>query len=182
MNRVIVMVFVVLLCSCGETIPRKPIQVKSGSFYKASVTRSKEILAQEEAVIQSLIEKDTSHTYFSSADGFWYHYEVQNAKDEYRPKTNDEIVFTYNVMTLQGDTIYKKSTIGLVQHAIDKSQLFPGLRNGLKLLKSGEQATFIFPSSQAYGYKGDTGKIAPLTPIKSSVNVLKIIRRTDSLN
>lgn len=85
-------------------------------------------------------------------------------------------------MSMSGDTIYKVDDIGLVEHAVDKSQLFPGLRNAVKLLRKGEKATFIFPSGQAYGYKGDNDKIGPNIPIKSSVHLLEIKKDSSNIN
>lgn len=171
-----------LLLNCGQPEPRKPVQVKSGSFYKASVERNKQILAQEEALIQKLIASDSLNTYTVSDTGFWYYYEKQDKTQGYQLQTDDEVLLAYMVMNLKGDTIYRQEDIGIVQHAIDKSQLFPGLRNAIKLLKEGEKATFLFPSSQAYGFKGDDNKIGPLTPIKASLQLIEILKKRDSLN
>lgn len=182
MKRILFILTLTFLVSCEGPEPRKPMQVKSGSFYKASIERSKKILAQEETLIEHIIKKDSLHTYFVSDSGFWYTYETKNEKSDYTLKTNDEVLLAYTLMSLKGDTIYSKNDIGLVQHAIDKSQLFPGLRNGLKLLKEGEKATFLFPSSQAYGYKGDDNKVGPQTPVKVSLELLKIIKKRDTLN
>jgi len=170
----------VLLTACGEAEPRKPVQVKSGSFFKTSVERSKKILEVEINIIQKLIEKDSLKEYFPSSNGFWYTYETKKDSVEYLPKTNDILLFTYNIMSLKGDTIYKAEDIGLVEHAVDKSQLFPGLRNAVKLLQKEEKAIFVFPSSQGYGYKGDQNKIGANVPIKSSVHILEI--KKDSSN
>ncbi len=176
-----ILVLLVLL-GCEGPKPRKPVQVKSTSFYKESIERSKKLLAKEEELIKNIIEKDSTRTYISSSYGFSYFYEVEGQNNDYTPKTNDEVVFAYTVMNLANDTIYKAEDIGAVQHAIDKSQLFPGLRNGLKLMKELDKITFLFPSSQGYGYKGDGNKIGPNTPIKTSVQLIRIKKNKDSLN
>ena len=171
---------IILFLACGEPVPRKPVQVKSGSFFKESVARSKKVLEMETEVIQNLIKKDSSNSYFSSNSGFWYRYEQKKDSTGYLPKTNDIVLLTYTAMSLAGDTIYPMDDIGLVEHAVDKSQLFPGLRNAVKLLRKGERATFLFPSSQAFGYKGDKDGIGPNTPIKLSLTLLEI--KKDSSN
>jgi len=175
-------VVLTILASCGEPEPRKPVQVKTGSFIKESVERSKKILEREESVFQDYMKRDTANQYHSSTNGFWYTYEIKKGSSGYTPKSNDVLLLTYNVMSIKGDTIYKIKDIGLVEHAVDKSQLFPGLRNAVKLLKKGEKATFLFPSSHAYGYKGDNDKIGPNMPIKSSVNVLEIKKDSSNIN
>ena len=182
LKRIVVILCAVVLASCGQPEPRKPIQVKSGQFFKASVARSQELLAKEQKLIKEIIATDSSRSYIASDSGFWYVYEKKNDASTYQLKTDDEVLLSYNLMHLNGDTIYSKASIGLVPHAIDKSKLFPGLRNAVKLLKEGEQATFIFPSSLGYGYKGDNDKIGPSTPLKSSMELVRIIAKKDSIN
>ena len=77
-------------------------------------------------------------------------------------------------MTLTNDTIYTAKEIGIQKMKVDKPSLFTGLRNTFTLLKEGEKATFLFPSSLGFGYHGDDHKIDPNTPIKTSVHILKI--------
>ncbi len=173
---------IMMVVACGEQEPRKPVQVKSGSFFKESVERSKRILELETRAIENVIQKDSLNEYITSKSGFWYTYEIKKDSTGYLPKSNDIILLTYNMMSMSGDTIYKVDDIGLVEHAVDKSQLFPGLRNAVKLLRKGEKATFIFPSGQAYGYKGDNDKIGPNIPIKSSVHLLEIKKDSSNIN
>ncbi|WP_350290881.1 gliding motility-associated peptidyl-prolyl isomerase GldI [uncultured Croceitalea sp.] len=171
-----------LFAGCEGPKPRKPVQVKSKSFYKESIERSKKLLAQEQELIQNIIKNDSTREYFDSPYGFSYFYEVENQSSTYQLKTDDEVVLTYTMMTMNNDTLYTAEEIGVVQHAIDKSQLFSGLRNGIKLMKQFDKVTFLFPSSQGYGYKGDGNKIKPSTPLKTSVELLRVVQNKDSLN
>ncbi|NKI32833.1 gliding motility-associated peptidyl-prolyl isomerase GldI [Croceivirga thetidis] len=183
MTRKLVVFFLcmVFISSCNESLPRRPIQNKSGSFYKESIERSRRILSLEEKRIKLIIEEDTVHDYLESANGFWYFYE--NHADSMIPQasTDDEVILKYNIMELDGDTIYRSDVLGMQQIKVDKTQLFPGLRNAIKLLKEGEKATFFFPSSQAFGYKGDNNKIGANVPVRSSLELLKILKPIDSL-
>lgn len=182
MRVVLILLVVLLYVSCGGPEPRRPIKVKSGSFFKESVERNKALLAFEEKMIQDIMAKDTIHDYMSSPNGFWYFFETKNDTATYLPKTDDQILFSYNLMTLDNDTIYTAKQIGPTSYVVDKEQLFPGLQNAVKLLKINEKATFIFPSLQAYGYHGDGNAIDPRTPLKSSVELHTIIINKDSLN
>lgn len=172
---------VIGLLSCGGPEPRRPVEVKSGSFFKASVERSKQLLAKEEQKVQEMIEKDTAHEYIHSANGYWYHLDVVNAESEYTPQPDDLVVMTYNVIDFNNDTIYTKEDIGVLTYKVDKQELFPGLRNSVKLLKEGETATFLFPSSLAYGYHGDDEKIGVNVPVKTTLTLLKIEKHRDSV-
>ncbi len=169
-----VILFLLALAACGGPEPRRPVKVKSGSFFTESVERSKKLLAKEEEAIQKIIARDTANSYSNSASGFWYYLETKSDTATYQPKTNDEVFIVYNIMSLNNDTIYTRDDIGVKQLLVDKEQLFPGMRDAIKLLSEGEQATFLFPSSLAYGYPGDGDRIGPATPIKVSLRLLKI--------
>ena len=181
--RIVFFIFLAfLMVNCGGPEPRKPVKVKSGSFFKESVERNKELLALEEKMIQAIIKKDTIHNYVASPNGFWYYFETKNDTATYLPKTNDQILFSYILMSLANDTIYTMEDNGPTSYVVDKEQLFPGLQNAVKLLKISERATFIFPSLQAYGYHGDGNDIGPKTPLKSTIELHTIIINQDSLN
>ena len=72
MIRTLLLLSIVLFWGCGETKPRKPIQVKSGSFYENSIERSKKLLQQEEQLILAFIQSDSMNSYSISNNGFWY--------------------------------------------------------------------------------------------------------------
>ena len=182
MRAILILSLLLIGVSCGGPEPRRPVEVKSGSFFKESVERNKALLAFEEKIIQEIIAKDTIHQYVASPNGFWYFFETKNDTATYLPKTNDQILFSYNLMSLNNDTIYSAEAIGPTSFVVDKEQLFPGMQNAVKLLKISEKATFIFPSLQAYGYHGDGNAIGPRTPLKSSVELHTIIINKDSLN
>ncbi|TAI49321.1 gliding motility-associated peptidyl-prolyl isomerase GldI [Flagellimonas allohymeniacidonis] len=182
MRQLFVLFLFVLVVSCGGPEPRRPIKVKSGSFFKESVERNKNLLAIEEKIIKEIIKQDTLHDYIASPNGFWYYYDTQNNDSPYTPQTDDQILFSYDLRTLDEKTIYSTDDLGPTSYTVDKEQLFPGLQNAVKLLKINEKATFLFPSLQAYGYLGDGESIGPKTPLKSTIELHTIIINQDSLN
>lgn len=169
----------VLLSGCGEAEPRRPVKVKTGSFFKESVERNKELLAQEEKAIQQIIAGDTLHEYVHSSSGSWYYYEKKNEEADYTPRPDDLVTLTYSLMSFTNDTIYSEEEIGILKYKVDKQELFPGLRNSVKLLKEGETALFLFPSSLAYGYHGDNNKIGINVPLKARLTLFEIERNQD---
>jgi gliding motility-associated peptidyl-prolyl isomerase len=180
MRLVFISLILIIYSSCEGPAPRKPVQTKSGSFFKESIERSRKLLEAEEAKIQEIIKTDSLKHYSHSASGSWYHYLTVNEESNYTPKTDDLVVFNYDLLTLDNDTIYSKEDIGVVTYKVDKQELFLGLRDAVKMLKVNERATFLFPSSIAFGYHGDENKIGSNVPLKSTITILQIEKQQDN--
>lgn len=173
--RIVYILFIVVLCiRCAGPEPRRPVQTKSGSYYKASIERSKRLLAKEEKKIQQIIAADSLKHYNHTAAGAWYHYWAVNDSTDYTPKTDDLVAMSYDVLSFDNDTLYSAEDIGPISYRVDKQELFIGLRDAVKILKEGEKATFLFPSSVAYGYQGDTDKIGTNVPLKVTLTIESI--------
>ncbi len=165
---------------CQGPEARRPIKVKSGSYFKVSIERNKQLLASEEKLIKQIIDKDSLHLYEPSANGSWFYYEAKNDTSDYYPKTDDLVTLRYNLISFSNDTIYTMDEIGVQSYKVDKQDVFPGLRSSVKLLKENERATFLFPSSLAYGYHGDDHKIGVNVPLKATISILKIERASQA--
>ena len=180
MRLVSLLFLFIIFCSCDGPEPRKPVQTKSGSFFKESIERSRKLLEAEESKIQDVIKLDSLKHYAHSTSGSWYHYLNVNEESDYTPKTDDLVVFNYDILTLDNDTIYSKEDIGIVTYKVNKQELFLGLSDAVKMLKVNERATFLFPSSIAFGYHGDENKIGSNVPLKSTITILQIEKQQDN--
>ena len=172
---------IVGLAGCKSPEARRPVTQNSGSFINESIMRNRDLVAKEEAEILKLIEIDSTTEYIASNTGFWYYYNkktTDSTKTE-TPKFNDIVKFDYTISSLQGDIIYDQSELPTKTYAIDKEELFSGLREGLKLMKKGEVVTFIFPSHKAFGFYGDKNKIGTNLPIITTVSLYTIINETN---
>lgn len=177
-----ILLCILIFTACKGPEPRKPVSQKSGSFFRESIDRNKQLLAQEEALFKKWMAADTTQKYLRSPNGYWYFYEVQDTAQAKLPSAGDIVLITYNIRTLENDTVYAETEIGNINFKIDKEEYFPGLRTGVKLLKKGEKATFLFPSSLAYGYPGDKNKIGTNEPLVASITLLDILTlKQDSL-
>ena len=63
--------------------------------------------------------------------------------------------------------------LGPKEIVLGRSQLEPGLNEGLRMLKTGAEATFILPPFLAYGLIGDGKKIPSRAVIIYNVNILR---------
>lgn len=174
MKKIGLLLFFLGIIGCQGPEPRRPLKVKTGSFMKESAERNKRLLAQEEGIIQGIISKDSTKTYLSSSSGSWFYYDHKIDAPAPTAKPDDLVTMTYNVLSFENDTIYSSEEIGIVKYKVDKQELFPGLRNAVKLLKEGETATFLFPSGMVFGYHGDNKKIGTNVPVKSTISILNI--------
>ena len=171
-----------IMMACNDPEPRRPVSVKTGSFIKESIERNKQLLQEEENQILALLEADTLHQYERTANGYWYHLSVQDSATGYYPKENDVVRITYELRNLDSTLIYSREEIGEIEFKVDKEDLFPGLRSGIKLLRQGETASFYFPSALGYGYHGDEDKIGTNVPLMASVTLLEVVEKaTDSI-
>ncbi|MCW5521016.1 gliding motility-associated peptidyl-prolyl isomerase GldI [Aureitalea sp. L0-47] len=164
------------LVSCKTPEARRPVQQSSGSFIKQSAERNKVLYKKEEERIATIMEANPEQEYLSSPSGFWYYYNIKDSLDIPTPEYGDIVTFTYDVRSLEGTSILTESETGLQIYKIDQSNqdLISGLRDGVKLMKVGEQVTFLFPSYKAYGYYGLQDKLGTNVPIQSTVTLKSI--------
>tara|TARA_R110002073_G_scaffold139232_2_gene289348 strand:- start:122826 stop:123377 length:552 start_codon:yes stop_codon:yes gene_type:complete len=145
---------IALLTSCGQPQARKPVVQKTSTFLKESIERNKVINQGEESVFKSLIASDSINSYITSPNGFWYYYNKRDSISTKYPVRGDEVIYEYEITDVNGDLMYSKEELGVRNYLVDKEELISGLQAGLKLMKAGEEVTFLFPSHKAYGYSG----------------------------
>lgn len=169
-----------MIVSCKGPEARRPVQSHSGTFINESAKRNKEIYDREKDIIETLIANDSNKTYHSSEKGFWYYYNKRDTSQTQMPKIGDIVEFTYNIKDLKGNTIITAEENGLQQYKVDQShqELISGIREGVKLMKAGETATFIFPSYKAFGYYGIEEKLGTNIPVQSTITLLSIEHTT----
>lgn len=178
-NNYFLFIFLILTVSCANPIPRKPVLRKTSSFLKESVVLNKTMNESEENMFRMLMEKDSLTAYLASPNGFWYTFNQKNT-DSYKPKTGDHIFYSYAVYDINNAVIYSAEEIGEQTYITDKQEIIEGLRNGLKLMGAGDEATFLFPSHKVYGYLGDSNKIEINQPLIFKVQLIKINRKNES--
>ena len=174
----------ILIFGCKPPEARKPVTQNSGSFINESIQRNKELVAQEEARILEIIERDPTTEYMTSENGFWYYYNKRSTDslNTNTPKFGDIVEFDYSIKSIEGQDIYAEGELPRKNYAIDKEELFGGLREGIKLMKEGEVVTFIFPSHKAFGYYGDKNRIGTNIPIITKVTLHSITEEPNKNN
>ncbi len=164
----------VVLIACGNPKPRKPIMRTGRVDMSESVAINRQIFARESQLFQAIMESDTVHDYINSQYGFWYAYEQKNNSDTSKPVKGDEVVFLYDVATVDGVLIYSKEDLGAKTYLVDQQDFMQGIQEGIKFMKVNEKVIFLLPSQKAYAYYGDENKIGSNTPLIVRVELLEI--------
>ncbi|HLW33731.1 MAG TPA: gliding motility-associated peptidyl-prolyl isomerase GldI [Aequorivita sp.] len=177
-----IIVFSVLFVSCKGPEARQPVQSHSGTFIKESADRNKKIYDEEKSFIENIIAKDSSRTYLSSDNGFWYYYNKKDTATTEMPDLGDIVEFSYNIKDFAGNEIISEKENGLQHYKVDQSnqELISGVRDGIKLMKEGETVTFLFPSYKAFGYYGIEEKLGTNIPVQSTITLHSIIQSNEN--
>jgi len=163
------------LLSCADREEaRRPVTHGSGSFLKQSIEIGKELVSEEEEIFDSIIKANPDKEYILSQKGYWYTFLEESETENYLPTVGDLVYFDSEIYSVSGDTIYRKGELQTREYMVDKEEIIIGLRDGLKRLKKGEKAQFLFPSHVAYGYIGDKKRIGMNVPIVYTVTILDI--------
>ncbi|WKD86378.1 putative FKBP-type peptidyl-prolyl cis-trans isomerase FkpA [Polaribacter huanghezhanensis] len=176
-NSAILFLSVVLFFSCKEQEARRPIVQKTATILSETLDQKKKLIALENKVIENYIAQDSTKQYHVASYGFWYSYITQKQLETQTPKIGDVVEISYNITNLYGNVFYAKDELGIKKYKIDKEDFIPALQEGIKLMKVGETITFVIPSYRAFGLVGDEHKIGVNQTIKSTVTLIKIIKK-----
>ena len=163
--------FAILLASCSQQQARRPLTQTSGKFMKESMYRNIKLIANEEALIDSVIRKHPERKYVATPKGYWYYYAMENTKDTLTPKRGDVAFFDYEIADLKGNVIYSEVELKPQTYLVDKQNILMGLRDGIKLMNKNEKVSFLFPSHLGHGYRGDNDRIPPNLPLVVTVSL-----------
>ncbi len=172
--KIIVLISLLAFVSCANPKPRKPITHTGRMDMSQSIAYNKKLFSLEKKAFLAIIEKDTVNQYVDSKQGYWYAYEEKNTQEAVTPVKGDEVVFTYDVKTINGAFIYTKEELGEKTYRIDQQDFMQGIQEGIKMMKVDEKIIFLLPSQKAYGYYGDENKIGTNIPLIVSVTLLEI--------
>ena len=177
MNKLLTLSFVFLmLASCKSPEARRPISVNSGTFMEESIKRNKALYESQKVLFETYMNEHPNVDFITSQNGFWYYYNSEKSTDTITVKFGDIVNYNFDIKKINGEIIYTKETLKNRNYSMDQEKLFSGLREGLKLMKTGETATFLFPSQKAFGYYGDNNKIGTNIPIICEVTVNAITK------
>jgi len=162
-----------LIASCVQTKSRDPINSNKKSFLNKSVGRNIDLQRKEKIIFQKIIERDSKSKYFVSDKGFYFKI-LNSSKNKLKPKSGDQVEFIYNIFDVEGNDLYFDDNFDPIKYIVDKEEVLPALRYGIKELRTEETGIFLMPSFLCYGYQGDGEKIIPNQPLIIQINLISL--------
>lgn len=144
-----------LLSGCVHNPADKYITGKPDKNDMADLNRY--FVQKDRERIQNYIERK-SLTMTESPTGLWYQIIKEGSGKTFTD--NDKIVMEYSCSLLDGTVCYTSEKFGNKELVLGRSQMEPGMNQGLRMLSPGAQAILIMPPFLAYGLIGD-GKMIP---------------------
>ena len=171
--RILNIIIVFTIFSCSNIEPRYAINhIKHSNNNTPFILKN--IIEEQDQIVNNYLTNYPDYNYINSKKGFWYYFNEEKKINDKKANFGDLIEFNYSVKGLDNNIIYDIQTVGDQSYMMDKQQIFTGLNDALKILKTGEIGTFIFPSYKAYGIYGDLNKIPPNTAIICTIKVNSI--------
>jgi gliding motility-associated peptidyl-prolyl isomerase len=176
-NKWIVLLgFFFAIYACTEQEARRPESYSSSKKVNETIELYSKMVAHENALIEGFIKRDSLHEYQNSQKGFWFRYLSKNEKGV-SPVKGDKVLFEQAIFSLEGEMLYSAEELGLQEYWIDKEYVIRGIREGIKLMKEGEEVLFVLPSFVAYRSKGDDKKrIGSNESILTRIKLINIIK------
>jgi len=167
-TEIIIFILLIFLSgACRNEAENHKATVKPGSREMTELNRY--LVQKDREIIQNYIErKDLKMT--ESPSGLWYLIKNEGSGQSF--KDNDRLTMNYECQLIDGTVCYSSDDLGPRQVIIGRTDIEPGLNEGLRLLRPGAEAVFILPPFLAFGLVGDGKKIPPRTIIVYRVSIL----------
>lgn len=170
MQRIFAFILIItaIMVGCKKQAPQLPSN--KGNVpdveYETLLKANSALTEKEDSILKAFCEQ-SDIKYSKNELGFWYH--KNQITDGKQIKEKDICEFELIIMTLD-----KKIRIKEIKKiVIGKKNTFIGLEEGLKIMRKGESATFVFPWYLAYGLKGYNDQIKPYTSIICEVKIVE---------
>lgn len=168
--KYIFFLFLLFLISCGNANQKKPVS-QPGENEMADLNRYL-IQKDKERIINYIERKNLKMK--ESPTGMWYQIIENGAGNLFTDGSN--VLMEYDCSLLDGTKCYSSATLGPKELIVGRSEMESGMNEGLRLLRPGAKAIFIFPPYMAYGLVGDRKMIPSRAVLVYNVNILQPLK------
>jgi FKBP-type peptidyl-prolyl cis-trans isomerase FkpA len=163
-----VLILFAFFAACSDKPAGKEAGGRPGKTDMAELNRY--LVQKDRERIQNYIERKDLKM-IESPTGLWYQIIEKGSGKAFTD--NDKITMDYECSLLDGTICYTSEKLGKKEIILGRSQIEPGMNEGLRLLSPGGQAIFILPPFLAYGLVGDGKMIPSREVIVYKVNILR---------
>jgi FKBP-type peptidyl-prolyl cis-trans isomerase FkpA len=167
-RNIVILFLLVSLISCREKPGNTINNSKPGK--NEMVDLNKYLIQKDKERIKNYIERKNLKMNESST-GLWY--QIMKEGNGKVFTDNDKVVMDYECLLLDGTKCYSSKDLGPKELILGRSEMEPGLNEGLRLLRPGAEAIFIIPPFLAYGLIGDRKMIPSRAVIVYNVRILR---------
>ena len=129
-----------LLVSCKNNSGKIIQDIKPGEDKMAEL--NKYFIQKDKERIQNYIERKKLDMTESPA-GLWYQILIPGEGNKFTD--NDKVILDYECFLLDGTKCYSSETLGPKELILGRSEIEPGMNEGLRMLRPGAEAIFILP-------------------------------------
>jgi FKBP-type peptidyl-prolyl cis-trans isomerase len=157
------------------------LELRTPAIIRAEAERFKrnDPLGYEQRLIAGYMKQNTkSYVRWGTSD--LHHSITGHAMDTAAVQLGDQITISYEGRRLEDGLVFDdtdRNGAALSFNYGDKDQVINGLEVAVKLLREGQEGTFIFPSAYAFGAKGIPGVLDPYMPVEYSVKMERVERK-----
>ena len=171
-NSIFHFLLLLLIFGCQAPQARKAQNKSSDAFLKQSALRNKDRFADQNKALETVAKTDDQHQFQKGEKGYYYAASGGRATQKDRPVKGDWVKISYQIEDLSGNILYDFKEVATENFLVDREDVLPALREGVKHLRKGEVGVFLFPSYLCYGYQGDGDKIGVSQPLKIYIHLL----------
>lgn len=147
---------VFLLFSCNSNTRETTTDTQKQNPQESLIEVNKKLISNEDQQINAFINR---HHWQMKETKTGLRYLIYQQGSGLKTMEGDEVEIAYNVVLLNGDTVYTSREKGHLVFTLGESDIANGLEEGILLLNQGSKAKFILPSHLAFGLLGDMDKI-----------------------
>jgi len=169
--RIIILLTVVqVVVACTGNRPPEKEEAKPPTQEQLVEINREMVIKERERIESYITRKNLEMT--CTETGLWY--AITEAGSGEEPGKGTRIVIDYDCSLLDGTLCYSSDADGSLEIIPGKTDIPPGLDEGVRFLSEGSEALFILPSYLAYGLTGDRNKIPSHATLVYKVKVVKI--------
>ncbi|MCG3164282.1 MAG: hypothetical protein POELPBGB_00036 [Bacteroidia bacterium] len=175
MLKIVAVPLLIILSSmsgCNRDTQQHPEKVENPEQYNEQLVNvNKGMVQKESEEIENYIKR---HNWEMQSTGTGLRYQIYKHGTGEAATDGKIAVLIYTLNLLDGTECYSSDKTGPKEFRIGKGGVESGLEEGIKLLKVGDKAKFIFPPHLAHGLTGDDDKIPARATLVYDVELVQL--------